>query len=209
MPALFSCRGQKRPRHRVGLRNSIDGEVRVLFNSAMSGGDTTKRGRRSLQKCGRMIAPDGTAYEAVNLTRFVQTHAHLFAEEDVQWMSRDGGGQYCKAVAGFSNLRRGKARTWKGWWMEGGRPPLRRIRWTSLDWSKSTSEISRELGVSAVTVSIARRKHAPDTVQSQRARIREEQWQAVDWSKTSTEIAHDLGCSLSSVSHARRRHEDQ
>lgn len=157
-----------------------------------------------------LTSPQGTRHAAHNLCHFVRNNPHLFAPEDVLWKRRKSkkglGSAYCKATAGLSNVRQGRARSWKGWSLTDGKPPLRRINWGAVDWSKSTSQISNRLGIAGVAVSIARRKHAPHTIRFHRTAIPSETWRQVDWSMRTTDIANSLGCSISSVSAARRRH---
>lgn len=163
-----------------------------------------------MMKSWNLTAPDGSRHNAYNLAHFVRENQHLFAPEDVTWKRRKAkrgqGSTYCNATAGLSNVRQGKTRAWKGWSITDGRAPLNRIDWATVDWSQSTSEIAKKLGLSGVAVSIARRKHAPDTIRFHRMAIPAETWRDVDWSMRTTDIARKLGCSVSSVSAARRRH---
>lgn len=77
----------------------------------------------------RIVAPDETAYEIVNLQHFVRTHPELFEPGDVIWKRTGGkrgtGGEYCNATAGLSNVRQGKSKAWKGWSLYPESPPLR------------------------------------------------------------------------------------
>lgn len=66
-----------------------------------------------------LISPAGTRYAVRNLYEFVRTHVHLFAADDVDW-KRNGRsiGEWCNATAGIQNVKRGRAKKWKGWTLE-------------------------------------------------------------------------------------------
>ncbi|MBK1818243.1 hypothetical protein JIN84_21655 [Luteolibacter yonseiensis] len=103
-----------------------------------------------------LTSPEGAQHTAHNLCHFVRKNPRLFAAEDVVWKRRKAekglGSANCKATAGLSNVRQGRTRSWKGWSLTDGKPPLRRIDWAAVDWSKSTSQISNRLGIAGVAV---------------------------------------------------------
>ena len=78
--------------------------------------------------------------------------------------------------------------------------------WSSVDWSLSTLKIAEQAGLSASSVSRARRRLAPETLRvipaASRAKI---DWSQIDWTLGTIEIACMTGKQLSAVSEARRR----
>lgn len=90
---------------------------------------------------------------------------------------------------------------------EGRRPKL---HWSKVDWSQATSVIAQQTGTNVGTVSIQRRKHAPETVGrsfvGKTPKRTFHDWGNVDWSKPSSVIAREFGTDPSHVSKARMKH---
>jgi hypothetical protein len=66
-----------------------------------------------------LVSPNGDVYRCHNLHEFVRRHPELFSDADVVWKrvggKRGTGGEYCNATSGFSMIRGGRAKSWKGW----------------------------------------------------------------------------------------------
>jgi hypothetical protein len=65
-----------------------------------------------------LTSPEGAHHTAHNLCHFFRKNPRLFAAEDMVWKRRKAekglGSAYCKATAGFSNVRQARTRSWKG-----------------------------------------------------------------------------------------------
>lgn len=81
------------------------------------------------------------------------------------------------------------------------RPP-QPSKYDGVDWSKSTSEIARELGVSASAVCQAR--HRRGVRRPHPGRPPRADWDSVDWTRIDAEIARDVGVSRERVRQKRR-----
>lgn len=158
-------------------------------------------------KVWHFVAPDGTEYQIRNLNHFVRENRRLFAPADTLWKARrsGSGGKYCNAVVGLSCVSQGKNPAWKGWTLPGNALKAR-INWDAVDWNRSTNQLSEELGVSTVKVSMARRHHAPATMRKRSKNFLPQDWADVDWSKKNRQIAEEMDCSISPVRAARARH---
>ena len=78
----------------------------------------------------------------------------------------------------------------------------RKYNLVEIDWSQSTTQISRQLGCSIEYVSVMRKKYAPSTIR-ERKNI---DWSSVDWSKSTKELAKELGIKSYNLSAARRKY---
>ena len=61
-----------------------------------------------------LVSPKGERFEFRNLQHFVRERPELFLPRDVIW-KRGTHSEYCNATAGISNMRAGRAKTYKGW----------------------------------------------------------------------------------------------
>jgi hypothetical protein len=75
-------------------------------------------------------------------------------------------------------------------------------RWAGVDWTRTTHDIAREMGVSVSAVSGARKRYAPGTVSPMTI---DPKWSLVDWSKASSTIADEMKVGPAQVSTMRRR----
>lgn len=170
-----------------------------------------KEPSRKTSRLWHLISPSGECYTVDNLNKFVRDNPSLFPPKSVIWtnrISKDGRkSASCPATSGFSNLRRRRSVSWKGWKLQDGKPAKSPINWNLVDWSESTKTIAKKLHVQKNSVSLARRRLAPHTIKPRRESISPSLWAKVDWSETTSEIARKLGCSTSSVSAARRRRD--
>lgn len=95
-------------------------EVQPLGTAAAKTSPRAGRGVENVHAIDwHLVAPSGQHYRIHNLYEFVRTHADLFEPVDVEWKRQGGkrgtGGEYCNATAGLSNIKRGRAKSWKGW----------------------------------------------------------------------------------------------
>lgn len=84
-------------------------------------------------------------------------------------------------------------------------PAKRALNWDEINWSMATSKIADFLGVSRATVSVARRRLAPETIAKANPQKKYD-WKNVDWRMTTREISGVLGAPESYVSLMRRSH---
>ena len=84
---------------------------------------------------------------------------------------------------------------------------LRYYLWDEVDWRKSTNTIAEEVGAAPSTVSVRRKKHAPETLYatSDHAQRSKERLSEADWSLSNEEIVTATGYTYSGVAKARRR----
>lgn len=84
-------------------------------------------------------------------------------------------------------------------------PRSRRYAWEQLDWSRSTVQLARELGVSPSAVSQQRGKYAPATLGHRRDTSAID-WAAIDWRKGTMSLAAELSVSPGAVTARRKKH---
>lgn len=77
------------------------------------------------------------------------------------------------------------------------------LKWVSVNWLKTTTQISREFEVSLGAVSYQRKRRAPETL---RPLIRDVEWDVVDWQRPPEEISRELGVPFETVLRRRREH---
>lgn len=83
----------------------------------------------------------------------------------------------------------------------------RRRAWESVDWSKSTTQIARDLNCGITEVSRRRRMDAPTTIGQLPDRgTRIMDWRKVDFNMSTSELSRLYGVTPQAVSVARRRH---
>jgi len=76
---------------------------------------------------------------------------------------------------------------------------------SQVDWSRSNSDLARELNVGRTHVAAMRRERAPDTIGHNTGSKRASRfWASVDWSLSNKEIAQKYGYNPGSVKRARR-----
>ena len=78
------------------------------------------------------------------------------------------------------------------------------------DWSKQSSELSRQFGVSVSAVSKARLRHGFPKATNHRSgagRQKTTDWSKVDWTYSDTGISKSLNCSRQTVWRNRKIHE--
>ena len=74
----------------------------------------------------------------------------------------------------------------------------------SLDWNKSTDQLSEELSLSKSTISKYRKAYAPETMGIRFGT--NSRYSNVDWSRPDRDLYRELGVSKQAISFARRRH---
>lgn len=74
----------------------------------------------------------------------------------------------------------------------------------SLDWNKSTDQLSEELNLSKSTISKYRKAYAPETMGIRFGT--NSRYSNVDWSRPDRDLYRELGVSKQAISFARRRH---
>lgn len=74
----------------------------------------------------------------------------------------------------------------------------------SLDWSKSTDQLSKELNLSKSTISKYRKSYAPETMGIRFAT--NSRYSDVDWSRPDRDLYRELGITKQAISLARRKH---
>jgi hypothetical protein len=83
--------------------------------------------------------------------------------------------------------------------------------WSSVDWKKANCDLARKHGVTAATVSVARKRHAPDTVGKREGLTilgtqKSFDWSSVDWDRPNCQLSREMGTARSTVSVARKKH---
>lgn len=88
------------------------------------------------------------------------------------------------------------------------RQPARKpdVDWGTVDWSKPTWQLAKDLERSPARISAQRRKYAPHTVARKPVVAN---WSKVDWSKSTWQLAEDLGVSGPYVAAQRRTYAPQ
>jgi hypothetical protein len=87
------------------------------------------------------------------------------------------------------------------------RARTRLSNWHLVDWSKTSTQIAKDRGVSVSTASAMRRKHAPHTIRCPKPKMEKtptpSRWAGVDWTQRDSAIAAALGVSRQSVHRQR------
>jgi hypothetical protein len=84
------------------------------------------------------------------------------------------------------------------------KPKKQLVNWERVDWSQSTLDIAKALGVARSSVAMARRKMAPETI-GKNMPHRKFDWKTQDWRMSNGEIARALGTSETYVSSMRKQ----
>lgn len=118
-----------------------------------------------------LISPNGVILVMTSIKNFVMEHKDLFEPDDlVEKQVKTSTGYiktYNNAVSKLSRLRCGRIREWKGWKLKGESITVsrrRKINWNNVDWSEKLSVIANKLKVTVQTVSSAKYKYAPNTI---------------------------------------------
>lgn len=114
---LLSARPHLAEVNRRPERRAATAKIQPLATAAAQQSAKAGKGEQNAHAVEWMlVSPAGERHVVRNLYHFVRTHAHLFAEADVVW-KRNGRslGEWCNATAGIQNIKRGRAKKWKGW----------------------------------------------------------------------------------------------
>lgn len=77
------------------------------------------------------------------------------------------------------------------------------INWNKIDWNKSRSQLTSELGVAPATINYWRKRLAPHTITTAyRPKV---DWRKVDWRKPTSQLARELKANIAWVSAKRRQ----
>lgn len=175
-------------------------------------------GRRLFEPV-EFITPSGQKVSISNIREFVRNNQELFSPKDIETkVVKDGYNTtklYTIAESALSMLKRGmyKSGTWKGWRLA-SLPDVskqNRQRWKNVNWTKSTTSIAEELGVTLSFVSVMRAKYAPETRAFMKPQVEirlsnKYDWTQIDWSKSNTQIAKELGAAPGTVRKARQHY---
>ena len=91
-----------------------------------------------------------------------------------------------------------------------GRKPQR--DYSLIDWSRKTSDLAKELGITEGNLSRLRRKYAKETINQNKNKDKikyKVDWLKVDWSKKTKQISLDLSVPYETVNQMRRKHAPQ